>query len=270
MAVREKVTEVRRHIRLYYWFLRANWLSLAAYPVEFVTVNVAGILYSLGSVATVWVIFSRVRAIGDWTYPQVVLIYGLSLLSRSLFHLFWVDLMSVSWMVRSGQIDRYFVRPLNLLYQVVAGYLDNDDWGELLTAAGLIWASMGMLGQRTAGNIAWVLLSAVSGCLIFASIHIVANAVAFFTIESTGFTELAWAVDEFSRYPADIYGKGIRSLVTWVIPVAFASFYPAQLVLGNESLRRMALITPMVAAGAFLVAYSFWTRAVNSYQGVGH
>lgn len=150
------------HLKLYYWFLRANWLSLMAYPAEFITVNLAGILYSLGSVCTVWVLFSRIRAIGDWTFPQVLFIYGLSLLSRSLIHLFWADLMSVSWMVRTGRMDRLLVRPLNVLYQVVAGYLDNDDWGELLMATGLIWASLKSLGKARIRNVLWTVTAGVS------------------------------------------------------------------------------------------------------------
>jgi len=261
---------VWRYSRLYFWYLRANWLSLMAYPAEFVVTNIAGLVYSLGSVAAVWVLFTQVKAIGDWNYPQVLLIYGLSIFSRSLFHLFWVDLMNVSAMVRLGDIDRYLVRPLNPLFQVVAGYLDNDDYGELIAAVILVWTSLGMLGQRTVANLLWIAVSAVSGMLIFASIHIVGNAMSFMTIESRGFTSLAWTMDEFTRYPADIYGKGLRTLITWVIPVAFASFYPAQLIFRNGQLIRLALITPFMAALTFLLAYRFWTKAIDRYQGVGN
>lgn len=259
-----------RYFRLYFWFLRANWLSLMAYPVEFVITNVAGIAYSLGSVAAVWVLFTQVRVIGGWSYPQVLLIYGLSIFSRSLFHLFWVNFMTLSGMIRNGEIDRLLVRPLNTMFQVLSGYLDNDDWGELATAMFLVWTSLGMLGRRSAWTLLWALASAVSGSLIFASMHIVGNSIAFFTVESSGFTHLAWTMDEFTRYPADIYGKGVQALITWVLPVAFASFYPAQLIFGNEQMTRIAAATPLVAALTFSLAYLFWTKAMNRYQGVGN
>ncbi len=261
---------VRRYAGLYFWYLRANWLSLMAYPAEFIVTNIAGVVYSFGSVALVWVLFTQIKAIGDWSYPQVLLIYGLSIFSRSLFHLFWVDLMNVSAMVRSGDIDRYLVRPLSPLFQVVAGYLDNDDYGELVTAIILVWTSLGMLGQRTAANLLWVAISALSGMLIFASVHIIANAMSFLTVESSGFSRLAWTVDEFTRYPSDIYGKGLRTLLTWVVPVTFASFYPAQLVFRNGELMRIALLTPLVAVLTFALAHLFWTKALDRYQGVGN
>ncbi len=264
------LSTVWHYVRLYYWYLRANWLSLMAYPIEFIIVNLSGVAYSLGSVALVWVLFTQVKAIGGWTYPQVLLIYGMSIFSRSLFHLFWVNLMSLSRMVRDGSMDRVLVRPLNPLFQVVADYLDNDDWGELATAIILTWTSLGMLGKRTVWNILWVLVSVISGSLIFASVHIVANAMAFFTVESSGFSWLAWTVDEFTRYPADIYDRVTRTVITWILPVAFASFYPAQLFFENGYLKRTALATPVVAVLTFMVAYRFWSIAVNHYQGAGH
>ena len=265
-----RIRSVWRHVRLYYWYLRVNWLSLWAYPVVFVMMNVAGIVYALGSVAAVWVLFSKIHAIGDWTLPEVMLIYGLSIFSRSLFHLFWVALMNTSAMIKAGDIDRLLARPLNPLYQLVAGYLDNDDWGELLTAVILVWTSLGMLGQRTVANILWCLVASVSGSIICASIHLVCNATAFFTVESGGMSQLAWTMDEFTRYPADIYGKRVQAIITWVIPVAFASFHPAQVILGEGRLRRLGLLSPVAAMTCFALAYWFWCRAMDKYQGVGN
>lgn len=261
---------LRKHAGLYFWYFRANWLSLFAYPATFIAMNLAGVVYAAGSAATVFVLFSQVHAIGNWTYPQVLLIYGLSIFSRSLCHILWVGLMYVAGLVRDGNVDRILVRPLNPLYQVIAGYLDNDDWGELLTAIVLMWTSLGMLGQRTLSNVLWLVLAGMSGSLIFASARIVAAGMAFMTVNSSGFMSLSWIVDEFTRYPADIYRKGVQTLITWVIPVAFASFYPAQLVFGNGRMMGLALATPLVAALAFAVAYRFWVFATDHYQGVGN
>ena len=265
-----RVRSIWRHARLYPWYLRANWLSLMAYPVPWVLQNLFGIAYSLGSVAAVWVLFSKIRAIGQWTFPQVMLIYGLSIFSRSLFHLFWVELISLSQMVRNGDVDRLLVRPLNPLFQVVAGYLDNDDYGEFAVSVYLMWTSLGMLGQRTAANLLWLLVAGISGSVIFASVHIVANATAFFTVEARGITALAWSMDEFTRYPADMYGRGVHALITWLVPVAFAAFYPAQLVFGNGRMAAIAKLTPLVAAMTFAVANGFWQWTLDHYQGVGH
>lgn len=270
MTIPERVRSICRHVRLYPWYFRANWLSLMAYPVPFAMQNLFGIVYSLGSAAAVWVLFSKIKAIGQWTLPQVMLIYGLSIFSRSLFHLYWVKIITLPGMVRLGEIDRLLVRPLNPLYQVIAGYLDNDDYGELAVSIYPMWTSLGMLGARTWPNLLWLLIAGLSGSVIFASVHIVANATAFFTIETRGVGSLAWAMDEFTRYPADMYGKGVRTLITWLVPVAFASFYPARLVFSEGRMAAMARLTPLVAAATFAAANLFWGWALAHYEGVGH
>ena len=121
----------------------------------------------------------------------------------------------------------------------------------LATAIILTWTSLGMLGKRTVWNILWVLVSVISGSLIFASVHIVANAMAFFTVESSGFSWLAWTVDEFTRYPADIYDRVTRTVITWILPVAFASFYPAQLFFENGYLETDGLGYPRCGCAYF-------------------
>ena len=262
---------VFRHVGAYFWYLRANWLSLMAYPVPFVVVNLAGLLYSLVSAAAVWIIFSKVRAIGGWSFPQVLLIYGFSILSRSLFHLFCVNIVTLSGMIRNGDIDRNLVRPLNPLFQVIADYLDNDDYGEFAAGCYLIWVSLGMLGMRTVANLAWAVIAAISGGIIYTSVHLIANTMSFFTIENRAITVLAWVLDGFTRYPLDIYGRGIRSLLTWVIPFGFVSFYPAQAIL--QASRPLALagkLTPAVALLFSSVAYGIWKWGLNNYQGVGN
>jgi len=177
-----------RYTKLYFWYLRANWLSLMAYPVSFISVNLAGIVYSLASVAGVY----------------------------------------------------------------------------------LIWVSLGMLGKRDPMSVLWVFASAVAGSVIHASVHIIANATAFYVVQNRGIAGLAWTLDEFSRYPLDIYHKGIRAFLTWLAPFGFASFYPAQAIFNNYRSLWLARLSPLVAVVAFLTAYSFWSKALRSYQGVGN
>jgi ABC-2 type transport system permease protein len=262
---------VMRYAGIYLWYLRSNWLSLMAYPVPFVVVNIAGIMDSVISVAAVWVLFSKVQAIGGWNFPQVILIYGFSILSRSLFHLFCVNIVSISTMVREGGMDRILVRPLNPLYQVLADYLDNDDYGEFLLGCLLVWFSLGGLGIRTLPNVIWAVIAVISGGTIYLSVHIIVNTVSFFTIENKAITGLAWQLDEFTRYPLNIYGRGIRAFLTWVVPFGFVSFFSAQpLFRVSRNWVFAGWLTPIVALVFFGVAYGFWKWGLSNYQGVGN
>jgi ABC-2 type transport system permease protein len=75
------------------------------------------------------------------------------------------------------------------------------------------------------------------------------------------------------NYPISIYGKAITILLTFGIPYAFISFYPAQYLLDGkgETLFHPVLQygTPVVGIVMFLLAYKFWTIGVNRYESTG-
>jgi len=262
--------QLAHYLRLYTVYLRVGWLSLMAYPVDFVVRNLGNLFWNLASVGAIWVIFTFAECIGGFDRAQVLFIYAMSMLARSIWHLLWVNMMSIGFYVQQGTLDRLLVRPLDPLFQVVAGYVDNDDWGEL--ALGLVVL---VVAGRTVGLgndpllVAWTGLAVLSGSLVYAAIHLAAASTAFWMVQNSAVTRLAWDMDSFSRYPLDIYPVAVRLTLTWVVPFGFAAYYPSQLALGTGTYRYLALLTPVVAAAAFAGAYRFWRHGLGRYQGTG-
>ncbi len=42
-----------------------------------------------------------------------------------------------------------------------------------------------------------------------------------------------YSFSEFAKYPITIYGKFIQAIITWLLPFAFTSFFPAAYLLGE-------------------------------------
>lgn len=259
-----------RHIILYGLYLRANWLSLMQYRLDFAVKNISGLTLNLVLVAGVGIIFSRVGEIGGWSFHQVLFIYALGMVCRAVWHLLWVDTLSIGLLVRRGGLDRLLVRPLNPLFQIMAGYLDDDDWGELLVGlVGLTVAGRELGLVEHGGQVLLLGLFVLSGALIYSAIHLAANTTAFWLVSARSLDLLAWELDNFSRYPLNIFGTGIRFLLTWVVPYGFAGFYPAMAVFGETRWALLGWATPLVGLGAFALAYRFWLYGLASYQGTG-
>jgi ABC-2 type transport system permease protein len=60
-----------------------------------------------------------------------------------------------------------------------------------------------------------------------------------------------------------------RFVFTYVIPIGFVAFYPAQLFLRPEDVSPLVYISPLIGIGFFALAYIVWHRGVNSYTGTG-
>jgi ABC-2 type transport system permease protein len=80
---------------------------------------------------------------------------------------------------------------------------------------------------------------------------------------------LAWKLREFSPYPMNIFDGAFRIAFTYIIPIGFIAFYPAQLFLRPEEVSPLVYFSPVIGLGLFALAYYLWTRGVNSYTGTG-
>jgi ABC-2 type transport system permease protein len=74
-------------------------------------------------------------------------------------------------------------------------------------------------------------------------------------------------------YPIDIYGKGIQSILTFILPYSFVNYFPARLLLGAGDYtffsKSFDYLTLAVGVVAFCAAYLFWTVSVRKYKSTG-
>jgi ABC-2 type transport system permease protein len=80
---------------------------------------------------------------------------------------------------------------------------------------------------------------------------------------------LAPKIRDFGQYPMTVSEGFFRFIFTYVIPIGFVAFYPAQLFLRPEDVSHIVYISPLVGIGFFTLAYLTWTKGVNSYTGTG-
>ena len=76
-------------------------------------------------------------------------------------------------------------------------------------------------------------------------------------------------ISEFSKYPAAIYSNGLQILLSFVLPFAFTSYYPAAFILGN-GVSAIFWAGPFIAAAlCLLLTTLFWNWGLKGYQSAG-
>ncbi|HHW58538.1 MAG TPA: hypothetical protein GXX15_13070 [Clostridia bacterium] len=93
--------------------------------------------------------------------------------------------------------------------------------------------------------------------------------IAFWFIDIMSTMVMVPHLSEFAKYPITIYHKAIQILITWIVPFAFTSFYPALYLLDKKIYKTFALLSPLVAIIAFVIAYTFWNIGLKKYQSAG-
>jgi len=261
---------MHRYLTLYGYFLQQRFKILMEYKANFVIGASSTIILQISSLLTIWVVMSQIPSLNGWELDQILLIYGLITLAKSINHMFADNLWTIGRQyIRSGAFDRFLVRPIDPLFHLLADRFCHDGIGNFLVGSILVVVSMNHLAiPWTAANISFLLLAVLSGGLIFIALNLITGTSAFWLMDAVPVMRVVFDNHLFAQYPLSIYPKAIGILLTWIIPYGFASFYPATQLMGIQS-SQLAWLAPLVAVILLLIGYQVWRFGLGHYAGTG-
>ncbi|QOR68860.1 ABC-2 family transporter protein [Cytobacillus suaedae] len=259
-----------RYIKLYLEFVKQNFKVMLEYRADFLIGFFSTFLLQVGGIFFIWVIFDNIGDIQGWTFYEVTLIYGMLTLAKSINHIFFDNLWVLGQQyVRQGKFDVLLLRPISPLFHLVADKIQQDGFGNLVIGIILVTKSVMELGIGfTVLDFFMMLIFVISGGFIFAAINLITTTTSFWFVESNMFMWSTFSLSEFALYPLGIYHKAIGILLTWLIPYAFASYYPAGFFLDKGPIM-MSLLTPVIAVVLWLIALRVWNFGIRNYSSTG-
>jgi ABC-2 type transport system permease protein len=198
-------------------------------------------------------------------------IYGFSLAPLGLFNILSLNLyqFSESYLVE-GRFDRVLLRPLNSLYQVLFEAFRLESFQEVFTGLILMYyASRHLQHAFTWADLLWFPLMMLCAALLYISIFVLFTSVSFWFEDRIGIVPPVYNMIAFGRYPITIYNTFIQFMLSWVIPFAFASFYPASQFLRRGEFQPYFYLAPVVTIAVAVIAASFWHLGVRHYNSTG-
>lgn len=259
-----------RYLDLYWHFLIQRLKVLMEYRASFILGAASTIVWQASSIAAVWVVMQKVPNLNGWTYDEVLLIYGLVTLAKSINHMFADNLWTVGRVyIRSGGFERFLVRPIDPLFHLLADRFCQDGVGNFLVGVALVIKSSIDLGiDWTPSKFLVLIVGVLSGGAIFIALNLITCVAAFWIVDSVPVTRLVFDNHLFAQYPLTIYPKAISILLTWIVPYGFASFYPASYLLDRD-FGSLVWYGPIVAAILMFIGYRLWLFGLKHYSGTG-
>jgi ABC-2 type transport system permease protein len=221
----------------------------------------------------VWVIFwvlffDRVGTLGGWDRDSIILLQAVLTTAGGLSLGMLANARRIGTMAVSGDLDAVLALPVSPLRFVLLRRIEPVNLGDLAFGLGLFFVACDPTPQRT---LVFLLVS-IASAILPTGFLVLAGALAFFSGRSES-GELGFhSMLLLGAYPVDLFAGAIRIVLFTVIPAAFISAVPAQLVEDFELGRALALAGVAtllaVAAGATFTAGlrrytsgSIWTRA---------
>lgn len=248
--------------------LKRFWTTSLASEMEYRANFVTSTLYSVGQLAgtilTVNVLYSKNYQFAGWTREESYLVVALfTLLDGITSSALSPNLSRIVSHVQRGTLDFILLKPLDAQFQLSTRNLTPWGFPNIVFALILI----GYVGPRI--PLAWwayplgavaVLLSIL---ILYALWFMVATTTIWFT-KIWNATEVLRSFIEAGKYPMSAYHPAVGFFFTFILPVAFLTTIPAELMRGTSG-PRFLVIEAGIAAVLLTVSRVFWKWAMRFY-----
>jgi ABC-2 type transport system permease protein len=262
---------MKRHLRLFLLYFAQYTKVRLAYKADFIIAFFSSMTATVLGFGFVLVLFTKIPRLQDWTFNEILFLYGFSLIPLGFFNVISWNLYDFGEIyIIEGRFDRVMLRPVDTLFQVAFEKFRLESLQEVVTGLLVIWIA----GQRMhlswhAADFFWLAVTVICGAAIYFSVFLILTAVAFWFEDRVGIVPPVFNMLNFGRYPLTIYNVFIQFMLSWIIPFGFATFYPTTHFLGREAFNTYFYLVPVVATGFSLLAVFVWNKGVANYSSTG-
>lgn len=261
-----------KYIKLYFEYAKLSIMSKLVYKANLIIGIVAFIFTQVTSLFTLFILVGTVPSIDGYTMYHVGFLFGLSNLAVGLDHLLTDKLWTVAYFeVKSGKMDHMFLRPLPILFQVIASEVQLEALGELIVGIALLILCGVKLNLSTSvGAVLVVILGIVCAAIIISSFKVLVASLAFKFKRSGPLLQFIYNFSNYAKYPLTIFPKAIQFILIFIIPLGLCLFYPFENLFEmkhNPWLLSLAIvgITTLFSAICIFV----WSKLVKTYESTG-
>ena len=262
-------------LRLYLRYLGISVRSQLQYRASFIMLSVGHLLVTATEFIGILVLFERFGHLEGWRLEEVALFYGLISVAFAVADAGARGFDLIGGQIKSGTFDRILLRPRSTALQVAGQELTLRRIGRLTQGLAIFaWAAFSLDLTWTAPKLVLLLASVLGGAALFFGLVVLQGTLAFWTTETLEIMNtVTYGGVETAQYPLAIYRGWFRRFFTYVVPLAFANYYPVLAILDKPDPTGAPGFFPWVAP---LVGFTFltlclriWTFGVRHYASTG-
>jgi ABC-2 type transport system permease protein len=260
-----------RHASILVAYFAQYLKARLAYQGDFFIAVLTSFSATVASFGFLYLLFHRVSSLQGWQFEELLFIYGFSLLCLGFFNVLSLNLYEFGERyIMEGRFDQVLLRPLHSLFQVLFEVFRIESFQEVVTGLVVVsYATFKLDLNPGVGEVLLFLFMVACGVVIYLSIFTLLTSISFWFEDRVGIIPPVYNMIPFGRYPTTIYNVFLQFLLSWIVPFAFASFYPTTFFLGRPEFRMHFLLVPAVAAAFSGLALFVWSRGVKGYQSTG-
>ena len=262
-------------MKLYLQAMRMQIKSQMQYPASFLMQTLAQLVMEGGEMLAVILLVDRFERLNQWGPGDLYFFFGLMAVTFYLTEVFGRGITgNFPWLIRTGQLDTFLLRPRGVLTQVLCSAADPRRI--TCIAVGVAALVMGSRMSAVTWTAAKVLLlgeAVLGGGMLIMGLFMIE---AIFCIHSVKSIELVNALTYGGRsacqYPIDTYPRPLRVLFTVLAPFALTLHVPGSVILDKPVFSWpdwTAFLTPLSGLLFFGLMWLWFQKEMRFYRSTG-
>lgn len=250
-----------KNITLTFEYLKFNFMSALEYRGAFM-LQAFGMLLNDIALLFFWgVFFTQFSALQGSALRDVLTLYAIVAANFGAGNIVFGNGFELARIIATGGLDYYLALPVSPLVHVLVSRMNLSAWGDLIFGIGLFAFLWGAEPR------AWALflVGMVLGVAVMVAFAVALGSLAFYlgNAESLAMQGIG-ALINFSTYPIDLFPFAVRLVLFTLIPAAFLSSIPANLVRGFDWLSLLGYLGGALVI--LLIARWIFYRGLRHYE----
>lgn len=250
--------EIKKSLRIMLHLLRTSITSQMQYRADFLIHFVLAFFWTSWTVTPLILVFRLRSEVAGFTFEQAMLVMSAFMILRSILDGFInPNLIAVVDHIRSGTLDFVLLKPADSQLLVSTSRVSPSrvvDFGVGVAIA--TWSVSRIDPAPGALDLLAGAALLVAGAAILYSLWLVVICTAFWFVRVDNLAYLFSSIFDAARWPITVFRGWVRFVLTFVVPLALMTSFPAMALLGRLD------ATAIAGALAFALLFLFVSRRV--------
>ena len=258
---------MRRTIALLRLFIKNSLQRELEYRINFIGLLLMSIMDATWSVGGALLFYSHRAVIGGWTFNEALVVIGLYFLAMGFVDMaVQPNIAAIVEHIRTGSMDFVLTKPINSqVNATLREYRFQKATGILVGLIILVYALIRVGATPSLPQCVLFVFLCAGGCVLLYASMTILGTLSFWVVDMSNVDEFIVGFLEAGRYPSDAFPEPVRGIITFIVPIAFITTVPAEVLLGRLT-PQFVLYGWVVASLLLIISVALWRVALRQYS----
>ncbi len=261
-----------RYLKIYYLFVKNSIKLFLSHRFNFLMGILANAVWTISQLVSLNFLFSKISNFQGWSYSDLILLLGFGQIYVYFTYMIYdLGMSSIPKKIINGEFDRMLTKPINIKFlSSFESIAVSQLIPMIVTVVPLLLYGLNGRGNLSTLNIFLAFGLCFLGIVAFYFLSLALIGLTFFIENAQSLKDfLTQRTSDLSRIPVTFFPKLVQYSLTYIIPLAFVTYYPVLLIQEKTNIFMVFSSLLILIAIFYYLQKIIWRKGLTNYSGVG-